>query len=61
MSYKTAVITGASDGIGRSFSKLLVNLGWEVIGISRNKKKLNELGKELSSSNGLFKYYECDV
>ena len=41
MRYKTAVITGASDGIGRSFSKLLVNLGWEVVGISRNKK--NEL------------------
>lgn len=61
MRYKTAVITGASDGIGRSFSKLLVNLGWEVIGISRNKKKLIELGKALSGSKGLFKYYECDV
>ena len=61
MEHKTAVITGASDGIGRSFSKLLVNLGWEVIGISRNKKKLIELGKALSGSKGLFKYYECDV
>ena len=61
MRYKTAVITGASDGIGRSFSKLLVNLGWEVIGISRNKKKLIELGKALSGSKGQFKYYECDV
>ena len=61
MSHKIAVITGASDGIGRSFCKLLVNLGWEVIGISRNKKKLIELDKELSSSKGRFKYYECDV
>lgn len=61
MRHKTAVITGASGGIGRSFSKLLVNLGWEVIGISRNKKKLIELDKILSSSKGLFKYYECDV
>ena len=61
MRHKTALITGASDGIGRSFTKLLVNLGWEVIGISRNKKKLIELGKALSGSKGLFKYYQCDV
>ena len=61
MIHKTAVITGASEGIGRSLTKLLVNLGWEVVGISRNKKRLNELDKELSNSNGLFKYYECDV
>jgi short-subunit dehydrogenase len=57
MIHKTAVITGASEGIGRSLTKLLVNLGWEVVGISRNKKRLNELDKELSNSNGLFKYY----
>ena len=31
MKYKTAIITGASEGIGCSFAKLLVKNGWEVI------------------------------
>jgi short-subunit dehydrogenase len=61
MKYKTAIITGASEGIGSSLTKLLVKNGWEVIGISRNIKKLNILSKELSKSNGVFKAFACDV
>ena len=61
MKKKTAVITGASDGIGSSLAKLLVNYGWEVIGISRNTKKLNSLKNELTKSNGIFKPFPCDV
>ena len=38
---KTAVITGASEGIGAAFSKLLIKKGWQVIGISRSSRKLN--------------------
>jgi short-subunit dehydrogenase len=33
---KTAVVTGASSGIGREISKRLLTLGYKVIGISRN-------------------------
>ena len=61
MKYKTAIITGASEGIGCSFAKLLVKSGWEVIGISRNIKKLNSLNKELSKCKGVFKPFACDV
>jgi short-subunit dehydrogenase len=61
MKYKTAIITGASEGIGCSFAKLLVKNGWEVIGISRNIKKLNSLNKELSKCKGVFKPFACDV
>ena len=56
-----AIITGASEGIGCSFAKLLVKSGWEVIGISRNIKKLNSLNKELSKCKGVFKPFACDV
>jgi short-subunit dehydrogenase len=61
MKHKTAIITGASEGIGCSFSKLLVKNGWEVIGISRNIRKLNSLNKELSKCKGVFKPFACDV
>ena len=61
MKYKTAIITGASEGIGCSFAKLLVKNGWEVIGISRNIRKLNSLNKELSKCKGVFKPFSCDV
>ena len=56
-----AIITGASEGIGCSFAKLLVKNGWEVIGISRNIRKLNSLNKELSKCKGVFKPFACDV
>jgi len=61
MKHKMAIITGASEGIGCSFAKLLVKNGWEVIGISRNIKKLNSLNKELSKCKGVFKPFSCDV
>ena len=61
MKHKMAIITGASEGIGCSFAKLLVKNGWEVIGISRNIRKLNSLNKELSKCKGVFKPFSCDV
>ena len=61
MKFKTAIITGASDGIGYSFAKLLVHNGWEVVGIGRNVKKLNFLKEELSDGKGLFLPFSCDV
>lgn len=35
----TAIITGASDGIGASIAQNLIMQGWEVIGISRTHPK----------------------
>ena len=58
---KTAVITGASEGIGAAFSKLLIKKGWQVIGISRSSRKLNQISKNFSSDNKSFKYFTCDV
>ena len=58
---KVAFVTGVSDGIGAAFTKILLQNGWEVIGISRNEKKLNSFKKSLNLLSNLFKSYKCDV
>ena len=58
---KTAIVTGASEGIGAAFSKLLIKKGWKVIGISRSSIKLRAISKSLSSYEHSFKYFSCDV
>ena len=37
MDIKTILITGASKGIGASFSNFLASEGYRIIGIARNK------------------------
>lgn len=44
---KVALVTGASSGLGRHFSKTLSSAGAEVILASRNTKKLQSLKDEL--------------
>lgn len=44
---KTAIVTGASSGLGRAFSEILVSKGAFVYGLARSKDKLNELHKKL--------------
>jgi len=43
----TFIVTGASNGIGKAISELLVSLGANVLGIARNKEKLSELKSQL--------------
>ena len=61
MTLNTAVISGASDGIGAAFSNVLIKNGWEVIGISRSKDKLNLLKNTMKINKDYFKPYVCDV
>jgi len=58
---KIAFVTGVSDGIGAAFTKILLQNGWEVIGISRNEQKLNLFKKSINSISNVFKSYKCDV
>lgn len=64
-----ALITGASSGIGMGMAKYLASLGYDLVLVARNKKKLEELKKEiktdviiydtdLSITNNVYKLYE---
>ncbi|MGA2298980.1 MAG: SDR family NAD(P)-dependent oxidoreductase, partial [FCB group bacterium] len=46
MNYKTALITGASSGIGFSFAKTLASMGSDLVLISRNEERLNQIKNE---------------
>ena len=43
-----ALVTGASSGIGRDMARDLDKLGYELVLVSRNKEKLEELRKSLN-------------
>ena len=61
MTLNTAVISGASDGIGAAFSKVLIQNGWEVIAISRSKYNLNKFKSTIKINKDNFKPYACNV
>ena len=44
---KTALITGASEGIGRSFSHVFAQKGHDLVLVARSDDKLNQLASEL--------------
>ncbi|HME51506.1 MAG TPA: SDR family oxidoreductase [Candidatus Lokiarchaeia archaeon] len=48
-----ALITGASSGIGAEFARQLASQGFNLVLVARRKKKLDEIAKELESTNGI--------
>ncbi|MFT5840871.1 MAG: short-subunit dehydrogenase [Flavobacteriales bacterium] len=44
---KTALITGSSEGIGRSFAEIYAKNGHNLVLVARNKLKLEEFAQEL--------------
>ncbi len=48
MSEKTALITGASSGIGKSFAEILAKEGYNLILVARRKQKLDTLAETLT-------------
>ena len=50
---KTALITGASSGIGASFAKYHASLGGDVILTARRSAELNALKSELETAHGI--------
>ena len=55
---KTALITGASSGIGENLTRIMIANGWKVIGLARRVEKLIQLKEELGEE---FIPVQCDV
>ena len=61
LSCKTALITGASSGIGKETALTFARNGANLILISRNEEKLKKLSKDLEEFNVLVDYYSIDI
>ncbi|KPB03407.1 SDR family NAD(P)-dependent oxidoreductase [Bacillus sp. CHD6a] len=53
---KTALITGASTGIGKQFAYSLAEKGYNVVLVSRSKNKLEQLAKDIQMKFGVNTY-----
>ncbi len=50
---QTAVITGASSGLGESFARRLASDGYNLILVARRQKKLEAIAQELEAAHGI--------
>jgi 3-oxoacyl-[acyl-carrier protein] reductase len=58
---KTALVTGASQGIGRACALQLARAGARVALAARNESKLNEVAAEIAAAGGTAQTFVLDV
>ena len=58
---KTALITGATKGLGRGTAQAIAEAGGNVIAVGRNQNELNSLGKIVKKSKVKYLPFNCDV
>lgn len=58
---ETALVTGASRGIGRAIAVRLASDGYEVIAAARHKEQLDELQREITGRGGKCRVLPFDV
>ncbi len=57
----TALITGASRGIGKAAAKLFATSGWDLLLTARSEKALQSLSQELSRTGRTISYKSLDL
>ena len=58
---KVAIITGASQGIGKGMAETFSKAGAHVACVSRNKDNLKSVADSLIKNGGAASFYTCDV
>ena len=58
---KTALITGATKGLGRGAAEAIAEAGGDIIAIGRNQSELNSLGKKIKKLKVKYISFNCDV
>lgn len=61
LSDKIAIITGASQGIGRTMALVFAKSGANVICVARSESKIKELCLDITDKGGLAHAIACDV
>jgi len=58
---KTALITGASKGLGKAMAVALAEAGANIVLVSRDKEKLGEVAAQIGSTGGRAEVFVADV
>lgn len=58
---KVAIITGASSGLGREYTKALAEQGAKVVPLARRVERLDALKQEIEAAGGCCMPVPCDV
>jgi len=58
---KTAIVTGASAGIGKAIAETLVEEGVKVVAVARRQERLNELKEKLKAKKGELIPFKADM
>jgi NAD(P)-dependent dehydrogenase (short-subunit alcohol dehydrogenase family) len=58
---KTALITGATDGVGRVVARRLATDGWRILAHGRNAERGQALVREIESAGGRATFLQADL